>query len=154
MRWAVRVALILGTVLGIGLVLREGLGPILALLGAAGWVLLWLVPLHLLPLLLDVVGWRTLLRSGGAAPSLLGPTRLLVIAAVREAVNRLLPVANIGGEIVGIRMLCQAGGEVAAVAASVVVEVLLTIISQLLFAAAGVLLLLHLTGQVGLATDL
>ena len=35
-----------------------------------------------------------------------------------------------------------------------VVEVLLTIISQLLFAAAGVLLLLHLTGEVALATDL
>jgi putative membrane protein len=154
MKWVVRVGLILGTVLAVTLVLREGLVPILALLNAAGWILLWLVPLHALPLLLDVVGWRTLLRAIGVAPPLLAPARLLVIASVREAVNRLLPVANIGGEIVGVRMLCQAGGEVPAVAASVVVEVLLTIISQLLFAAAGVLLLLHLTGKVALATDL
>jgi putative membrane protein len=154
MKWAMRVALILGTLLSLALVLREGLGPILALLGAAGWILLWLVPLHALPLLLDVVGWRTLLRSSGVAAPLLAPLRLLLIASVREAVNRLLPVANIGGEIVGIRMLSRAGGEVAAVAASVVVEVLLTIISQLLFAAAGVLLLLHLTGKVAVATDL
>lgn len=154
MKWVVRVALILGALLSVALVLREGLAPILALLGAAGWMLLWLVPLHALPLLLDVLGWRTLLRSSGVAPALLEPTRLLLIASVREAVNRLLPVANIGGEIVGIRMLCRAGGDVASVAASVVVEVLLTIISQLLFAAAGVLLLLHLTGKMALATNL
>ena len=41
-----------------------------------------------------------------------------------------------------------------AVAASVVAEVLLTIISQLLFAAAGVLLLLHLTGNAARASQL
>jgi putative membrane protein len=154
MKWAMRIALFLGTVLGIGLVLREGLGPILALLAAAGWTLLWLVPLHGLPLLLDALGWRTLLRAGAVAPELTAPGRLWVIASVREAVNRLLPVANIGGEIAGIRMLCRDGAEAPSVAASVVVEVLLTIISQLLFAAAGVLLLLHLTGKVALAAQL
>jgi len=154
MKWLMRIALVLGTTLGIGLVLHEGLAPILALLGAAGWTLLWLVPLHALPLLLDVLGWRTLLRAAGVAPALASPARLFVIAAVREAVNRLLPVANVGGEIVGIRMLCGDGGDAPAVAASVVAEVLLTIISQLLFAAAGVLLLLQLTGRVAASADL
>jgi putative membrane protein len=154
MKWTMRLALLLGTILGIGLVLREGLGPILALLAAAGWTLLWLVPLHGLPLLLDALGWRTLLRASAVAAKLTAPGRLFVIASVREAVNRLLPVANIGGEIAGIRMLCRDGAEAATVAASVVVEVLLTIISQLLFAAAGVLLLLHLTGKVALASQL
>jgi putative membrane protein len=154
MKWVVRVALVLGTLLSVALVLRAGLGPIWNLLRAAGWVLLWLVPLHTLPLLLDVAGWRTLLRALKVAPPLLAPGRLLLIASVREAVNRLLPVANIGGEIVGIRMLCQAGGDATRVAASVVVEVLLTLISQLLFAALGVLLLLRLTGKVAQATDL
>ena len=154
MKWAVRVALLLGTALSVALVLREGLGPILALLGAAGWTLLWLVPLHALPLLLDVLGWRRLLQAAQAPAGLLAPSRLFLVASVREAVNRLLPVANIGGEIVGIRMLCRAGGEPAAVAASVVVEVLLTIVSQLAFAAAGVLLLVHLAGRAAVTTDL
>jgi putative membrane protein len=148
MKWLMRIALVLGTTLGIVLVLRGGLTPILALLALAGWSLLWLVPLHILPLALDVLGWRTLLRAAAVPPSLARPPRLLVIAAVREAVNRLLPVANVGGEIVGIRMLCGDGADAPAVAASVVAEVLLTIISQLLFAALGVLLLLHLTGKV------
>jgi putative membrane protein len=154
MKWAMRIALILGTTLCVVLVLREGLGPILALLAAAGWTLLWLVPLHALPLALDVQGWRTLLRAAGVAASLSSPGRLFVIASVREAVNRLLPVANVGGEIVGIRMLCGDGGEAAAIAASVIAEVLLTIISQLLFAAAGVAILLHLTGRRALVSDL
>jgi putative membrane protein len=154
MKWAMRMALLLGTTLGVGLVLRAGLGPILALLTAAGWMLLWLVPLHALPLLLDALGWRTLLRASAVSPALTSTGRLFVIASVREAINRLLPVANIGGEIAGIRMLCRDGAAAAAVAASVVVEVLLTIISQLLFALAGVLLLLHLTGRVALVAQL
>jgi putative membrane protein len=154
MKWLMRSALVLGTTLGIVLVLREGLTPILALLALAGWSLLWLVPLHILPLALDVVGWRTLLRATAVPPSLTRPGRLFVIAAVREAVNRLLPVANVGGEIVGVRMLCADGAEAPAVAASVVAEVLLTIVSQLLFAAAGVLLLLHLTGKVAAAANM
>jgi putative membrane protein len=149
-----RLALLLGTALSVGLVLRTGLAPILVLIGAAGWSLLWLVPLHALPLLLDALGWRTLLRAAQVAPPASAAVRLWAIAGVREAVNRLLPVANIGGEIVGIRMVCRVGGDAASIAASVVAEVLLTLISQLLFAAAGVLILVRLTGRVALATDL
>ena len=154
MKWVMRLALIAGTTLWVLLVLREGLGPILALLAAAGWTLLWLVPLHGLPLLLDVLGWRMLLGAAGVAAGLRSPGRLWVIAAVREAVNRLLPVANVGGEIVGIRMLCRDGGDAPAIAASVIAEVLLTIISQLLFAAAGLGVLLKLTDRMAMASDL
>jgi putative membrane protein len=153
-KWTLRIALLLGTTAAVALVLHEGLGPILALLSDAGWTLLWLVPLHAVPLLLDVGGWRTLLRAGAVPRELSTPGRLFVIASVREAINRLLPVANIGGEIAGIRMLCRDGAEAAPVAASVIVEVLLTIISQLLFAVAGVLLLLNLTGRMAVASQL
>lgn len=155
MKWLMRIALLLGTVLCIVLLLRTGLGPIVSLLAVAGWSLLWLVPLHALPLLLDALGWRTLLRAAGVSGPATSSGRLFVVASVREAVNRLLPVANVGGEIVGIRMLCRVQPVVpAAVAASVVTEVLLTIISQLLFAAAGVLLLLHLSGRGAIAAQL
>jgi putative membrane protein len=155
-KWLLRIALLLGTALGIALVLRAGLGPILALLATAGWTLLWLVPLHALPLLLDALGWRTLLRAAGLGRPATGPARLWLIASVREAVNRLLPVANVGGEIVGIRMLSQVDTAVpvTAIAASVVAEVLLTILTQLLFGAAGALILLHLIGRTAFTTEL
>ena len=154
MKWVMRIALLLGTTLCVVLVLREGLGPIAALLAAAGWTLLWLAPLHALPMALDVLGWRTLLRAAGVDAAHTAPARLFLIASVREAVNRLLPVANVGGEIVGIRMLCRDGGDAPAIAASVVAEVLLTLVSQLLFAALGVLILLHRTGRMALASEL
>jgi putative membrane protein len=142
MKSATRLALVLGLAAMIFLIVREGGPPILSLLATAGWVLLWLVPLHVLPLFLDVLGWRLLLEpfAAGAAPRI---GALLWIASVREAVNRLLPVANIGGEIVGIRLLVERGFARTGAAASVVVEVFLTLVSQYIFVTLGVVLLLR-----------
>lgn len=128
------------------LVAGEGYEAILQTLAQAGWGLLWIIPFHFLAVLLDVEGWRTLLRPrdpGGYA------TRrfLLWVALVREAVSRLLPFVSIGGEIVGIRLILLRPLEGAAVAASVVVEVLLTLINQLLFAAVGVAMLVAVVRQ-------
>jgi len=132
-----------GLLLLIWLVAREGAAAILALLSHAGWVLLWLLPLHVVPLALDMRGWRTLLSALGASGRTSFGT-LLGFAAVREGVNRLLPVANIGGELVGIRLLALSGVPGAPAAASVVVETLLTLVSQFLFISLGLLCLLRI----------
>jgi len=145
MRLTMRIAAALGLLLIVALVIRGGVRDIAALLENAGWTLLWLVPLHLLPLQLDALGWRELLRAAQTPGAARGPLRLLWIASVREAVNRLLPVANIGGEIVGIRMTARHGAGVVPVTASIVVEVLLTLASQLLFAVLGLFCLLQVT---------
>jgi putative membrane protein len=134
----------LGLLVMIGLIAHEGAGVIVALLARAGWVLLWLVPLHGAPLLLDVLGWYTLLEVGDRERRA-RLARLFGIAAVREAVNRLLPVANIGGEIVGIRLLVLRGVRGAAAAASVIVETMLNVLAQCAFIALGLLCVLHVT---------
>ncbi len=136
---AMRVALALGAAVAIGLLAREGFANVVGVLSRAGLVLLWLVPLHVLPLVLDVLGWQELM-PGRARFSM-----LLRIAAVREAVNRLLPVANVGGEVVGIRLLVLTGVDGIVAAAGIVVEVLLTLVSQYLFVVLGVLLLVRAT---------
>ncbi len=140
MRLAARVALAIGLAVMIVLVVREGGPPILTLLSHAGWVLLLLVPLHAFPLVLDVLGWRTLIERLARSPSV---GKLFWIATVREAINRLLPVANIGGEIIGIRLLAAGGVEGTRAAASVVIEVLLTLVSQYLFVTLGIVLTLR-----------
>ena len=111
-------------------------------------MLLWLVPLHVLPLLLDAIGWRAIIL---VPCELLG---LFWIAVVRQAVNGLLPVANIGGELVGIRLLTRQGVDGTWAAASVIVEVLLTIVGQYLFVALGVMCLLQITGAMRLSIEL
>lgn len=139
---------VIGVVAIIAMVVHQDGHAILAAFDRAGWALLWLLPFHALPLFLDVLGWRMLL-----APS--DPERragvfvLLWIASIREACNRLLPVANVGGEIVGIRLVKWRGIEGAAAAASIVIEVLLTLLTQYLFTALGVVLLIALIRHVG-----
>jgi putative membrane protein len=106
--------------------------------GHAGWGLLLLVPLRLLTLTLDVQAWKTLLAPAGGKP---GTPFLLWVAAVREAVNRLLPAAGVGGEVVGVRLARTRIPDTAAVTASVIVEVLLTIVVLYLFCGLGVVLM-------------
>ena len=148
MKIVIRVALILGLGVIILLIAREGAQAILSLLSRAGWVLFLLVPLHALPLLLDVLGWRALIagRSRLAA--------LFFIACIREAVNRLLPLGSVGGELVGIRLLAQQGFDGTMAAASVIVELAVTLATQYLFVVLGVVCLLRLTDAMRLSGGL
>ena len=148
MRLAVRIALAAGLALLIALLMREG-SAILIPLARAGRVLLWLVPLHVLPILLDSLGWRVLIARWRR--SRVGT--LFWIATVREGINRLLPAANIGGELIGIRLLAERGVDGIVAAASVATEVVLTVCSQYVFVLIGVLCLLRLTDTVQLADD-
>lgn len=139
---------LLGLLAVIAMVVNQDRSAMLAALDHAGWALLWLLPFHALPLLLDVFGWRLLLAPRDPQRRA-GVFALFWIAAIREAFNRLLPVANIGGEIVGIRLVKWRGIDGAAAAASVVIEVLLTLVNQYLFTALGIVLLIVITQQVG-----
>jgi putative membrane protein len=123
------------------LIIHEGYSDLLQMLGQAGWSLLWLIPFHIIPIALDAEGWRELLKPSDPKGFATRPF-LIWIALVREAISRLLPAASIGGEIVGIRLAAMRPIAGTAIAASVVVEVLLTMVNQSLFTAAGIALLI------------
>ena len=148
MRIAVRIALLAGLALLISLIVNEG-SAIFIPIARAGRVLLWLVPLHAVPLLLDSLGWRVLIARW--RESRIGT--LFWIAGVREGVDRLLPAANIGGALVGIRLLAERGVDGVVAAASVTTETVLTVVSQYVFVMVGVLCLLRLTDTVQFADD-
>lgn len=131
---------LLGLLALTALVIHQGAGDIAAVMARGGWPLLLLVPLHALPLLLDAQGWRVLLTSADPDERA-GVGFLWWVAAVREAVGRLLPTVGVGGELVGIRLTRLRIHDTTAVTASVVVEVMVTMFSQYLFAATGVLML-------------
>jgi putative membrane protein len=138
LQWA---SLPVGIAILIGLVLHEGVGALMQVIGQAGVALLWLVPLHALPLLLDAYAWHLLL---GKRASLVF---LWWVAMVREAVSRLLPVAGIGGEIVGIRLARWRVADLSGVSASVIVEVMVTMAVQYAFSALGLVLIVASTHQ-------
>ena len=123
------------------LVAQQGINDVAGILARGGWLLLLLVPLHALPLALDAQGWRVLLAPADpAGRATLG--FLWWVATIREAVNRLLPTGSVGGELVGIRLARLRVPEANGVAASIVVEVMITLFAQYLFSALGVLMLL------------
>lgn len=133
----------------VGLVVYAGAPDVLAGLATGGWGLLWLVPLHLVREVCNAIAWRALLRF--RIPDELPPLTVLTwISAVRGSVNELLPVARIGGQVVGIRLLVLHGVGRAIAAASVLVQVTLLLFAQCLYILAGVALLGYGTGVTAL----
>lgn len=136
---------IAGLLLLIGLVVHQGWLSVFQAFRRAGWPLLLLVPAHLAPLTMDTQAWRMLLKPVDPARRASLPF-MLWVAAVREAVARLLPSAGIGGEVVGIRLARLRISDTTALTATVIVEVLITIVVQYLFCALGIVLMTHIAG--------
>ena len=122
-----------------------GLSSALEHANRALWTVPVLVALHLVQLLLSGIAWRTLFASG-ACPGLGTFFRLRLI---REGIDSLLPVAQIGGEVIGARLLTATGIPSALAGASVVVDLTLELVGQILFLLAGLAALACLPGQTG-----
>ncbi len=139
-----RIALYVGALVGIALLVllavRVDLAAMVRVLALAGWPLLWLLPFRVFYFFPYALGWRILLR-GVESGSRAGLGYLFWVATVREAVDRLLPVASVGGGVIGVRLLRWRGLPVAPVGASIIVEILLTLFAIYLFFVVGVLLL-------------
>jgi putative membrane protein len=136
---------VVGLVLLVGLALRADFAALGQLWSLAGRSLLWLVPYRGFYFLCFALGWRLLLKPYSQADDLsLG--YLWWVSSVREAVDRLLPVASVGGGIVGVRLLAWRDVSRVQASASVVVEVILTLSASYLFAALGVILMVKLAG--------
>jgi putative membrane protein len=117
-----------------------GFGAVMSAFLSVGWGMAALSLYRFLAIALGGFGWRILLRHGPT-----GPVRGFIYARwVRESMNALLPVAQVGGEIAGARIVALNGAGAVSGAASAVVAKTLDICSLFVFAFAGVALLLHL----------
>lgn len=148
MKAAAYIGGLLGLALLLTLVVRADFAAMLQTLWQAGWRLLWLIPYRLVFFLLYALGWHTLLQPYDPQRRA-GLGYLLWVTTVREAIDRLLPVASVGGGVVAVRLLRWRGLSVPKVAATVITEVLLTLIVAYLFTATGLVLLLHLSAPSG-----
>jgi putative membrane protein len=128
------------------LFIRADLGAMLRTLNLAGWSLLWLAPYRVGFFLLYAIGWRQLLRPYDPEPRA-GFPYVFWVTTVRDAIDRLLPVASIGGGVAAVRLMRWRGLATTPVVASVIVEILLTLVVVYLFTAIGLLLLIHIGGS-------
>jgi glycosyltransferase 2 family protein len=148
----IRAALILGFIGLAGataLFLKEGVAAIFLAFAAAGTGILWASLFHAVPMALNARAWQVLLPARRRRPSL---SRFFWAVWLREAVNGLLPVARIGGEVVTAQLLVGYGMRTASAVASIVVDVTVSLASQFLFTISGVALLAAYGGGVGAET--
>jgi putative membrane protein len=131
-----RLLLLLGGTAAIGLIGWAGASAIGHQIQRAAWVIPLALALHALQLLIAAWGWRVVTERD--RPGLLAWWR---IRWIREAVNAMLPVAQIGGNVAGVRLLAQAGVPLPRAGAGTVLDVTAEAASQALFTLLGIALL-------------
>jgi putative membrane protein len=137
------VGAVVGVIALISVAIHADFSAMLRTLSSGGAAVLWLIPYRALFFLLYATGWATLLRSSEPGHDI-GLGYVLWATTVRDAVDRLLPVASVGGSVVGVRILRWRGIAGATAGATIVVEILLTLVAVYLFTALGLVLLAEL----------
>ncbi|MGO8740382.1 lysylphosphatidylglycerol synthase domain-containing protein [Rhodoblastus sp.] len=136
MKAAAGVALLLGLALFAALTLYEGAGDVARAIETAGFGVLWIVAIRLAQTVMAGFAWRALLPRSRPRPWLMARLRW-----VRESINNLLPVAQIGGDVIGARLLRRRGVPGGLAAASVIGDLLALTATQVLFTLLGVFFL-------------
>jgi putative membrane protein len=122
------------------LLIRTDCAAMIQTLRSGGWMLLWLIPYRALYYLLYALCWLVLLRPYDPGHRA-GLGYLFWATSVRDAIDRLLPVASVGGGVIGIRLLRWRGLATGAATASVIVEIALTVLALCAFVGLGLILL-------------
>jgi putative membrane protein len=125
-----------GGLILVGLVAWFGGRQIGAEVWQAGWAIPINIVIHLLQLGSAACAWRLLVGERQFSPMTFARFRL-----VREGVNSLLPVAQIGGSLVGIRLMVEAGINGALAGAGTTLDLTVEGAMQLVFTLAGLALL-------------
>jgi len=127
----------------LGLIGSEGFHKTGVALGTVGWGMLWVSLYRFVPMAFDAIAWRQLFPAGRRPEW----RSILVIRWIGESVNSLLPVAQVGGDVVRARLVAKKNGLPRSMAgAATVVDFTLALLAQAAFAFAGLGLLLARTG--------
>ena len=134
------IALLIGVLLLALLIFWQGFTEIFGLLFKSGFSLLFLPIVWLPSLVVAVISWYQLF------PSKIVPTfkELFLALWVGRAINTILPVATIGGEIAKARLLIFWGTPVVNVCASVLVDKTVQALALIPWAIIGITLLIYL----------
>ena len=142
-----RVTLLLAGLFGLSLVVAliawSGFDPVLDAVTAVGWGAVLVALVRCGETSAAGVAWWFLLP--GAAPRLLRITVLL--RWLRESINCLLPVAQVGGEFIGARLLTFWGVPGGTAAASVVADLFVQTLTQFFFTLVGLACLVQAGGD-------
>lgn len=141
-RWVALAGLLAGLGLFTGLLAWQGVSEVGGALRTAGLGLVLVALYHVLPLVADALAWWRLLPRETRP----GVGQLVFCRWQGESVNTLLPVMQIGGPVVRARLLMRRGVPGATAGSSVVVDVTLLVLTQMVFTVLGIVLLVATLG--------
>jgi len=143
MRKASLAGVLLGLTIVTALVTWQGAGTLSQIITQVGWRIAWLPLVYMAPLASALLSWRYLFPPGKA------PRLGLCIYGtwINYAVNWLLPLGQVGGELVRIRLLIQRQFAAPLAIASIVGDQTLQLISQAMYGVLGAALLVYRYGQ-------
>lgn len=128
-------AVLLGVAAAAGLTAWTGIAEAAHRAWGAVWVVPGLMGVHLTQLFLSGLAWRVV--AGGA----LSMARAMRLRLVREGINSLL-LAQVGGELVAVRLLARSGVPVPVAAAGITLDLSLEAVALPLFVLLGMGVLL------------
>src|SRR5215467_1928210 len=134
------IAWLIGIAVVIGLVIWSGIDSIAHAIASVGWGILAVVMVRVVTVSVAGAGWQLLLPSHKHP----GLAACVLIRFVREAANALLPLMQVGGDLIGARLLMFHGLAGPLAAASIIVDILVQAFTQFLFACLGVAVLVAL----------
>ncbi|MBC6444547.1 MAG: flippase-like domain-containing protein [Alphaproteobacteria bacterium GM202ARS2] len=143
MKWIALIAASLGFFLLLYLVLHHDMATLweqwLAI-GATGYGLLVLI--HTLPIALSALAWQSWGQTWNKAGETPYPFSVFLLARwIRESAKLLLPLAQIGGDVIGMRVMTLHGMKTKEAIAMTTADITLEVLAQLAFTAVGVALL-------------
>jgi putative membrane protein len=141
------VAWLSGIAVAIGLVIWSGIDSVAHAVVSVGWGIALVVLVRVATVSIAGAGWWLLFPTA-KRPDI---QTCVLLRFIREAANVLLPLAQVGGDLIGAGLLALRGVPGALAAASVIVDVLLQAATQFLFACLGLAVLVALGADETLA---
>jgi putative membrane protein len=132
MRFLAPIAALAGLALLTGLTAYYGFDSVLQAVVSSRWGTALVIVVRAVALTAAGVGWWLLL-----VPMRRGPAVFIGLRFVREGINALFPVAGVGGDFIGARLLGQFGVAVNLAVASVLVDIFIQVACLLIFVLAG-----------------
>ncbi len=148
-RWTAIFGLI-GLAIATGVIIWSGIDQVLVALGQAGWGIVLVALYHFAPLIASAAGWEILIPG----KKLKDLPLFTYFMWIRAAVNNLMPVARIGGEIAAVRLMTASGIRQSAAIASTVAELTLSMATVFVFVFVGVVLFALRVSDEGLVSRL
>ncbi|MEE2698688.1 MAG: lysylphosphatidylglycerol synthase domain-containing protein [Pseudomonadota bacterium] len=150
MKVASYIGLAVGLLVMTGLIAWQGVMEVGGLLFSTGWTLLWVPVIWIPSILMNARCWQILFAPG------FGPTFRQAFFAqwMGRAVNTLLPVASLGGEVVKARTLILWGIKPTHASASAIVDKTIQALTTILWGVTGTIILAYLALDNKLATSI